>query len=197
MNVTKTLLAGLALAASTVGANAATYYANNVVSVTPGLCTGTVSGCASNDRQNVANAVDTDDNTFYALGFGGEIVVSFAQALINASAVGQNISAFEITFNRSSGHNEAADVYSVLDGVSTFVGTINNLATGGTVRASSDFDSIRLVDVSLRDFPDTTSFDGFDLSAVKISPVPLPAAGVMLLAGLGGLAALRRRKNAA
>ena len=31
---------------------------------------------------------------------------------------------------------------------------------------------------------------------VSVSPVPVPAAGLMLLGGLGGLAALRRRKRA-
>lgn len=194
MNATKTLLAGLALAASTVGANAATYYANNVVSVTPGVCTGSPAACASNDRQNVANAVDTDESTFYALGFGGEITVSFANPLFTEA---QNVSAFEITFNRLAGHDEAAAVYSVLAGVPTFLGNITNFVGENTVFAGSDFDSIRLVDISKTLFPTTTSFDGFDVAAVKVSAVPLPAAGVLLLAGLGGLAAMRRRKNAA
>jgi hypothetical protein len=38
----------------------------------------------------------------------------------------------------------------------------------------------------------TTTYDRSQISAV--APVPLPAAGLMLLAGLGGLAALRRRR---
>ncbi len=194
MNAIKTLLAGLVLAASTVGANAATYYANNIVSVTPGTCTGTEAGCSWNDRENVNNAVDGDDNTFYALGFGGEIVVSFAKAVFTEA---QNVSAFEVTFNRMVGHDEAADVYSILGGVETFLGTITNFIDGNSLFAGTDFDSIKLVDVSLREFPTTSSFDGFDLSAVKVSAVPLPAAGVLLLAGLGGLAAMRRRKTAA
>jgi hypothetical protein len=37
--------------------------------------------------------------------------------------------------------------------------------------------------------------DGGELDDV-ISPVPVPAAGLMLLAGLGGLAAMRRRNRA-
>lgn len=194
MNVSKTLLAGLILAASTAGANAATYYANSVIDVNAGTCTGSAAACAANDRQNVNNAVDTDDSTFYALGFGGDITLGFALPLFTDP---QTVQAFEITFNRKSGHDEAAEVYSVLGGVETFLGTITNFVGGSAVVASTAFEYIKLVDVSRTLFPATTSYDGFDLGAVKISPVPLPAAGVLMLAGLGGLAALRRRKTAA
>lgn len=194
MKALKTLLAGLVLAASTVGANAATYYADSVIDVNAGRCTGSAAGCAANDRQDVNNAVDTDDSTFYALGFGGDITLGFAVPLFTNP---QTVQAFEITFNRRTGHDEAAEVYSVLDGVETFLGTLTNFVNGGSVVASTAFEYIKLVDVTLELFPSTTSYDGFDLSAIKVSPVPLPAAGVLMLAGLGGLAALRRRKTAA
>ncbi len=38
--------------------------------------------------------------------------------------------------------------------------------------------------------------DDFALKSMNVSAVPLPATGLMLLAGLGGMAALRRRKKA-
>ncbi|MEM6635296.1 MAG: VPLPA-CTERM sorting domain-containing protein [Pseudomonadota bacterium] len=37
--------------------------------------------------------------------------------------------------------------------------------------------------------------DSFRISRIEVAPVPLPAAGWMLLAGLGGLAGLRRRRK--
>jgi|GEM_PF-2875479 len=47
---------------------------------------------------------------------------------------------------------------------------------------------------SLRAGPNST--DDFTLASMTIAPVPLPAAAPMLLAALGGLAALRRRRRA-
>lgn len=192
----KALLASLVLAVSTAGANAAVYYADNVVDVNAGVCTGSAARCAANDRQDVSNAVDEDESTFYSLGFGGDITLSFPLPLISA---GQSLSVFEITFNRGSGDSEAAEVYAILGGVETFLGTITNVVGQHTIMASSAFEYIKLKDVTKALFPTTTSFDGFDVGAIKISvsAVPLPAAGAMLLAGLGGLAALRRRKTLA
>jgi hypothetical protein len=39
--------------------------------------------------------------------------------------------------------------------------------------------------------------DGFGIDGIQVGVVPLPAAGWLMIAGLGGLAALRRRKRAA
>jgi len=39
--------------------------------------------------------------------------------------------------------------------------------------------------------------DGFSVDDIAVSVVPLPASALLLLGGLGGLAALRRRRTAA
>lgn len=192
MNVLKTLLAGAVLAASAAGANAATYYADKVISSTPGTYEINYPG-----RKNTANALGAADGEFYSLGLGGSLVVGFAQSLFDAS---NNISAFEITYERDIGHDEAVDVYSVLGGVETYLGRLLNSVAASSVRAQTAFEYIKLVDVTRTVFPtvnNQSSRDGFDVDAVSIAPVPLPAAGLMLLAGLGGLAAVRRRKTAA
>lgn len=196
MNALKTILASAALVASTVGANAATYFADTVEEANYGVCTGTVRACTADDRQNSANAVDGNASTFYALGLGGSLLVSFSQIMGNIMP--GTVSVFEITFNRLVGHDEAADVFAVdADGNESLLGRITNAVGGNSVLASMPFRQLRLVDVTREQFPNTTSFDGYDVAQISVAPVPLPAAGLMLLGGLGGLAALRRRKKAA
>ena len=46
-------------------------------------------------------------------------------------------------------------------------------------------------------WPDGLGNDKFTVASIDVSAVPLPAAGWLLVAGLGGLAALRRKKAAA
>lgn len=197
MNVLKTILASAALVASAAGANAATYFANTVEEATYGLCTAVDPiSCTKNDRQNAANAVDGNPNTFYSLGLGGSLLVSFSN--IAGEIMPGTVSVFEITFNRLVGHDEAAEVYAVAaDGKESLLGRITNAVGGNSVMAGSPFTMLRLVDVTLDQFPETTSFDGYDVAQISVAPVPLPAAGLMLMGGLGGLAALRRRKKAA
>lgn len=196
MNILKTLLASAVLAASAAGANAATYTADTLVSATAGACEGSASDCAANDRLNANNAVDGDSSTFYSLGLGGSLVVGFSE--IVGSILPSTVSVFEVTFNRGTSHAEAADVYAIDEsGSESLLGRITNRIGESSVFASSAFQYLKLVDVSEVEFPETTSFDGYDVAKIAIAPVPLPAGGLLLLGGLGGLAALRRRKKAA
>jgi hypothetical protein len=198
MKTLNVLLASAALALSAGMASASTIYADSVISFDQGSCTG---GCLPerSDPNEALGAPDGDDGPpatgFVSLGFGGEIVLGFSSGPFGSG----NATVWEVTTRRLNTHNEAIGVYSVFNGVSSaLLGVINNITGSGSVFVTGAFDSIRLVDMTLLEFPNTTSFDGFDVDAVgvsNVSPIPLPAAGFLLLAGLGGLAAVRRKKN--
>lgn len=46
-------------------------------------------------------------------------------------------------------------------------------------------------------FADRLGNDSFSVASIEVSSVPVPAAGLMLLMGLGGIAGMRRRRKAA
>lgn len=193
MSVMRNLFAGAVLTVAATGASAATYHPT-YAEAQYGTCTGTKKACAWNDRLDATNAVDGDTSTFYALGLGGSILLSFAMPLPEVS---KTISVFEETFNRAHGHKEAADVYAVNGTEETFLGRISNLVGESKIVTNASFQFLKLVDVTRRQFPGSASYDGFDLAKVNVAAVPLPATGLMLLGGLGGIAMLRRRRKSA
>lgn len=195
MNKLKLLAVGAAFAATSGAANAAIYYADEVISANYGTCTGG-DRCDNDNRLNVNNALGAPDGAFYSLGFGGDLTLGFARDLFTGI---QQVVTLEVTFGSvpAARHFESANVYSVLDGVETLLGSINNETGGGKVTSVGPFQYIKLVDTTRTTYPNTRSFDGFDVESVSIAPVPLPAAGGMLLLGMAGMAALRRRNKAA
>ncbi len=140
------------------------------------------------------------DDDFFSLGLGGTLVIGFDPAFTGPAV------AVEITNGRaSSSHDEAAEVYGSVDGVTfDLLGTIDNqvgAATGGrgtrsTLAFTQAYSFLGFRDVSRERFAGTRSQDGFDLDAISVAAIPLPAPALMLLGSLGGLGAMRARRRA-
>ena len=63
---------------------------------------------------------------------------------------------------------------------------------GELLLVTMDFsDALSLITIDMT----TGTGDGFGLDGIRVAAVPLPAAGLLLLGGLGGLAAVRRRRK--
>lgn len=149
---------------------------------------GTVAdGKTSSARNDADNALGATDGNFLSIGLGGWAELTFGQSFTGPGT------AVEVTWSRQ-GYLESAKVYGKADGIETYLATLSNQTNGGT----STF-GFKGVFTSLV-FRDTSSVrsdrDGFDIDSVSVSPVPVPAAGLLLgsaLAGGGLLRKLRRK----
>lgn len=198
------LTATIALAAGT--AQAATYTASQVIEdqTAYGTCSKLSRKECKKSEIDSRKALGEMDGEFYTLGLGGQLTLAFDSARIGPGAT---VTVQEYTYNRpasSNRHYEAVDVYSIFQGVTTFVDTVFNTAASTTLYLAQGFEYLRFVDVTTREFGWTRSFNGFDVDSVtvdtsvaSIAPVPLPAGGGLLLAGLGAFGLLRKRKAAA
>ncbi|MEM9426591.1 MAG: VPLPA-CTERM sorting domain-containing protein [Pseudomonadota bacterium] len=86
--------------------------------------------------------------------------------------------------------------------ITTDHGTTNVASAGGSLQRLVEIDfgqQVSEAKITLGHFRgDTPSTnDGFSIDDIAVSEVPLPASALLLLGGLGGLAALRRRKAGA
>ncbi len=197
----KTLLltAGITLASASASM-AAVVYASSVDEVNRGTIT--TSAAVDATRDDPMNALGAPDavvvggilNGTYSLGIGGDITLGFGQTFNNESEV----TVFEVTFGSTIDFPESVTVEAVLGGaVVALVGSITNTAAqaGATLSFAGTFDALKFTDTSAI-LDGRPLYDGFDLDSVSVSPVPLPATGLLLLGGLGGIAAMRRRKKA-
>ncbi len=178
--ITKSLALAAVLAVSAAAVQAAPIYATSVVSFTQGAVEKVLPGRADPEK-----AIGANDGGFVSLGFGGELVLGFSKPF---RAIGQ---VFEITFNDPRRHRESADLFVGNGGEWTFVGSLQNTLSLA-FNVAGTFTQLKLVDTSNRNGP---TFDGFDVDAVSVSPVPVPAAGLLLGGALLGIGSLRRRNR--
>ena len=182
MNLFKTLLYTAALAITATAGHAATFYASEVVSFTPGVFYDVWPG-----RDDATSALGAADGDFVSLGIGGEIVLSFGTDFHAGGLI------YEETYGARYNHDESADIYASADGVTwDLISSVSNGSVATAYDITGTYSLLKIVDTS-----STTggTFDGFDLDAISVT-APLPAAGLLLGGALFGTGLLRRRNKA-
>ncbi|WP_308915136.1 VPLPA-CTERM sorting domain-containing protein [Jannaschia sp. LMIT008] len=144
---------------------------------------------SDNGRNIIGNAFDGDASTFFEIGLGSTVDFVFGQPFTGPGSV------IEVTFGSADARPESATIFGGRNGTFTELARVTNaqsqtpfsFAFGGT------FDVLRFTDTSTPRQGQTTG--GFDIAEVSVSPVPVPAAGLLLLGGLAGMGAMARRKR--
>lgn len=188
------ILAATALAVTVPAASASTVTYATLVDWQQG------SGAGSAGRSDTANATGAPDGVFLSLGLGGIGIFSFGGPFTAPGTV------VEVTNGVVATYPESADVYvgtshntgnfDLLGQGFQLVGNITNVLAqypGMTIPFDGTWNFLALVDTTKRDTPNSPSSDGFDVDAVGVSVVPLPAAGLLALSGFGLLGGLGLR----
>jgi hypothetical protein len=106
-----------------------------------------------------------------------------------------------VSFQYSAVENTTVTIFSGLNGTGTALATFSLLANDAACSADIAYCNWSFASLDLSglahsiQFGSTAGVAGFD--SVTVAPVPVPAAGWMLLSALGGLGAVVRRKRAA
>lgn len=154
------------------------------------------------DRDNPLNALGPNNGNFFEIGFGSFIDLTFGTLFDTEATV------FEVTFGNPAGFPESAVIFAgVGDGTFgggsfTSLGSISNVAAqGGAIISllgfTGPFDTIRIFDTSTP--INNAKLGGFDVDAVRVAAVPLPAALPLIGAGFAalGFVGWRRKRKAA
>ncbi|MEX2517779.1 MAG: VPLPA-CTERM sorting domain-containing protein [Paracoccaceae bacterium] len=217
------MIAGAAFAAAVLsaGAASATTFATQIDvgrADVAGVGFEAESPVFNTNRDDAGNALGAPDQAgnseggFFSLGRDAVAVFGFG------TSFGIDATIFEVTFNcngpqnpgGSCNFNESVDVY-VFNGAYTPFDTsfglsdltslgftyaasvpngLANQTGGATVAIGGPFSFLALVDTSLQ------AGDGFDVDAVSVSAVPVPASILFLVSALGGIGFLRARRAA-
>ena len=106
------------------------------------------------------------------------------------------MSLWEIIYDDGAGFDLDSGSFSTSNnaGVEALAGTyLNGLGAAST----GSYEIAYLFSAQGQDLVTATPRTGTSVGQSNMSPIPLPATGLMLLGGLGGFAALRRKKTAA
>lgn len=150
----------------------------------------------ADDRDNALNALGANDGKFFEIGLYDTVDFTFGTLFQGPGAV------VEVTFGNRDNWPEFAIVEVGYQGV--FAAIDNNPISNQTAGSiallfgAGPFDTIRV-----RSAAGTTISNcggnqcgGFDIDAIKVSAIPLPASALLLLGALGGLGAMGRRRRA-
>ncbi len=111
-----------------------------------------------------------------------------------------NAIAFLDLFQAADGTSQEVGIATINGGfpvISLYANDIAGTGASGFVGASFAAISVTEIFFTVLSSNDSLGFADGALAGIGLAPVPVPAAGVLLLGGLGGLAALRRRRKKA
>ena len=150
-----------------------------------------------NDRDNPFNALGATDDAFFEIGLGSTVELTFGTRFTSPGNV------VEVTFGDPSNFIETALFFVGLAGdAGSFVAInqnpiVNQSAQNGVAFtfAGGPFDTLRITDTS-QPPNDNSTTGGFDIESIRITTIPVPASGLLLLSAFGGIAIGRRRRKA-
>ncbi|MFZ3584582.1 VPLPA-CTERM sorting domain-containing protein [Loktanella sp. DJP18] len=203
INIKNAIAAGVASIAVMGGATAASAatlaYAQTATTLSGGSFTDTACNTGSrSDLCNVLGAPDGDfvggiGNGFFSMKNTDQVVLTFGTSFAGSIYI------YEVTGGNVNNNVEGLNFTLIAQdfGGNQVAGVFNNMGTkvsGTTARYEIEFASTGGPFTSLIVQDNSGTADGFDLDAIAVSAVPVPAAGLLLLGALGGLGAMRRRK---
>lgn len=144
----------------------------------------------SQDRDDPTNALGDTLGDFFEIGLGAIADFTFGQSFTGFVTI------VEVTFGDVASYSESVDVFLGRGGVFTFLASLSNLGAtgpdGATLAIDGVYDTVRLVDTTTE--PRSL---GFDVDRIAVSPIPVPAAGLLLGGALAALALAGRARRMA